>query len=301
MRLTNFSLLLFKKTCYTFYNMSRQELIEYIQLHTGRGVSQESIIRVLLQAGWGENAIRDAFAQVSNRTAPSPLPDAPIPAYRPNRLLGIISTLCFIAGVAGTLYYIYQYPPVQEIIAKQFQKNPTSSQPSPTSPAETLVKAGFPISLDLLDSTPYESTGAGFTIQYPKNWRVDESGQLGTKVFFFSNTVEKEGVNPFTPNINIVSESTQGIALDTYMQTVKESLPKTLSEYALVEETEVTVNGLPATRMVSTFTQGAFHIKNMQVILVRNGIAYILTGTTLAGVWDTYKDMIESSLFSFRL
>ena len=280
--------------------MSTQELIDYIKLHTSRGVTKESIISVLRNAGWQETDIHEAYEKNSPPpipatppSSPSPVPPPP-PVYKPNILLGAISTICIIVGIGGALYYLYQNPTLQTILAKQFQKQP-SVTPTPTPFLSPTIQNS------LLEPTPFESTSAGFLLTPPKSWRIDTSGQFGTLVFFFSNVTEKEGENPFTPNINVTSESIEGTDLDTYMKAVKEKLPATFTEYKLVEEAKITVNGLPATKIIATFTQGVYHIQNIQMILIRAGKAYIITGTTLANSWEKDKEVLQSSILTFKL
>jgi len=279
--------------------MSNQELVDYITLHTSRGVAKESILSVLRDAGWQETDIREAYEKNTPPPIPAPPPSSPSPVpppppkYKPNIFLGAVSTICIIAGIGGALYYLYQNPTIQTIVAKQFQKQ--SSTLTPTAVPSPIIQNS------LLEPTPFESTSAGFLLTPPKSWRIDTSGQFGTLVFFFSNVTEKEGENPFTPNINVTSESIEGIDLDTYMKAVKEKLPATFTEYKLVEEAKITVNGLPATKIIATFTQGVYHIQNIQTILIRAGKAYIITGTTLANSWEKDKEILQSSMLTFKL
>ena len=50
-----------------------------------------------------------------------------------------------------------------------------------------------------------------------------------------------------------------------------------------------------------TFVQGAFHLRNMQLVVVKGGQARIVTGTVLESTWNQYKDLIEFSLLTFNL
>jgi len=154
---------------------------------------------------------------------------------------------------------------------------------------------------DTLEKQAYSNTQYGFKISAPKGWRVDDSGQFGTLVFFLNTQTDQEGENPFSANISIISESAQGYDLDSYVSVTKDLLLKLLQNYKSTDNRKVTVSGTQAQIIGGTVVQGVFHSRNLQLIVIKDGQAYVVTGTVLESTWNQYKDLIESSLLTFEL
>lgn len=152
-----------------------------------------------------------------------------------------------------------------------------------------------------LEKQAYSNTQHGFKINSPKGWREDKSGRFGTLVFFSNSQTDQEGVNPFGANINVISESTHGLNLDGYVNASKDALPKLLQNYKPTVEKKVSANGVPARIIGGTFVQGVFHLRNLQLIVVKGEQAYIVTGTVLESTWNKYASLIEASLLTFEL
>lgn len=153
---------------------------------------------------------------------------------------------------------------------------------------------------DTLEKQAYSNAKHNFTIHQPKGWRIDKSGKLGTLAIFFDNKIDKKKTNPFAANINILSESAPGLDLNGYVQASKDAT-KLLTDVKQTDDKEVSLNGLPARIIGETFTQGAFHLRNLQLIVVRNNQAYVVTATALQSSWAQYQDLFESSLVTFTL
>ena len=144
-----------------------------------------------------------------------------------------------------------------------------------------------------LSATGYSANG--FSIRPPQGWKTDESGKLGSKVFFFGPTQSS-----FTVNINVVSEPAQGTTVGQYAEAGKAQLSQALTGYAQVEDQALTVNGQPAHILGGTFTQGAFELRNRQLFVVRNDVAYVVTATALASSWASYEAVLDASIKTFQ-
>ncbi len=144
-----------------------------------------------------------------------------------------------------------------------------------------------------LSATVYAASG--FSIRPPQGWTKNDSGKLGAKVFFFGPRQLD-----FTVNINVVSESARGTNVDQYVQAGKPQLAQALTGYTQVEDRSLTVNGQPAHILGGTFKQGAFKLRNRQLFVVRNDVAYVVTATALESTWSTYEALIDASIKTFR-
>lgn len=169
----------------------------------------------------------------------------------------------------------------------------------PVTPATTDTTSQLVLKTDGLTQPVYNIPG-GFQINPPKDWRVDNSGQLGTLVIFTNTQTDRAGDSSFGANINVTSESTQGLNLADYVSATKGTLAKLLQDYETTEDKRVSVNGTEAQMIGGTFTQGVFPLRNLQLIVVKDGKAYVTTGTVLNSAWDKNKDLIEASLMTFQ-
>lgn len=169
-----------------------------------------------------------------------------------------------------------------------------SQTPVPTKPKPTVSPVVKPSST--LSSQVYTSSKEGFKIYPPQGWQVDESGLMGTLVIFTGPRKDQ-----FTVNINVTSESTQGLDFSSYIAASKGNLPKLLTNYQLLEEKEVAVKGNRGYLLGGEFSAQGFQIRNLQLVVVSNGKAYIATATALSSQWDAYQEVFRSSLSTFEL
>ena len=143
-----------------------------------------------------------------------------------------------------------------------------------------------------LSATVYSAPG--FSIRPPEGWTQDDSGKLGSKVFFLGPRQSN-----FTVNINVISEPAQGTNVEQYVQAGKPQLAQALTGYAQVEDRALTVNGQPAHILGGTFKQGTFELRNRQLFVVRHDVAYVVTATALASTWSTYEALLDASIKTF--
>lgn len=151
-----------------------------------------------------------------------------------------------------------------------------------------------------LEQQVYHNAKYGFEMHIPKDWHTDESGQFDTLVLFMNASVDQEEGNPFTANMNITLESVQNVDLNVYVNAVREMLPKFLQNFKSIEDKTLKVNGTPAHLMSATFMQGVFHLRNLQLLIIKDEQAFIVTGTVLESTWEHYQELIESSLLTFN-
>jgi len=215
----------------------------------------------------------------------------------------VLCSIGLFATVVNASIGAYQGATGQNYLVNKFLNRDTQqeSPAQPTSQQPQQQKAPQDSIPGVLERQPYSNAQYGFKINAPKGWRVDESGQLGTIVFFLNTKPDQEGGNPFSANINVTTGSTQGYDLDGYVSATKDLLPKVLQNYKSTDNRKVNINGMQAQIIGGTFMQGVFPLRNLQLIVVKDGQAYVVTGTVLESTWNQYKDLIESSLMTFSL
>ncbi|MEN9604639.1 MAG: hypothetical protein RJB39_324 [Candidatus Parcubacteria bacterium] len=157
------------------------------------------------------------------------------------------------------------------------------------------------VSADALAVAPYVNASSSFSIQFPTGWKIDQSGQYGAIVFALNPTIDKVGEASFSSNINVTSEPVQAANLGEYIKVTQEALPKFLSDYKTTEDKKVTVDGVEGRIIGGSFTQGQLKLRNIQLVILKNGRAYVITATSMQGTWKAYADVLEASLMTFKI
>ena len=172
---------------------------------------------------------------------------------------------------------------------------PTEELPTPTETPDA-VESPSP---DLLGQT-YSNPNDGFEIRPPRGWAVDDSGLLGTKVIFSSETPDLHDETPVQANINILTVPAQGITLEELAVASKEQFKIMVTNFTLLGETFRVVDDYEAHVFEYTYSQGVFPLRGMQLIVVDEDKAYAITATALSATWDKYEAAFDASLRSFR-
>jgi len=144
------------------------------------------------------------------------------------------------------------------------------------------------------------TSSLGFSFRPPQGWNPEESGQGGTLVVFRNPQIDQDGGQQFYANLNVVSEPT-GADLNGYLRAALKAYPRVIPSYQNLEQRDaVTESGEPVKIISGRFEQNGYQIKNIQLITVKGGQAWIVTGTSLEPLWDKYRDTFEKALLSFK-
>ena len=171
-----------------------------------------------------------------------------------------------------------------------------ADSPAPTETPE----AADSQSPDLLGPR-YSDSINGFEIRPPSGWTVDQSGLLGTKVIFYSTTPDLHGKTPFSASINVLTGPAQDSTLEEIVGPSREQVAQILTDFTLLEETSLIVNGLEAHIFEYTYSLGVFPLRVMQMLVVYEDSVYAITTGSLEAAWDKYEGVFEASLRSFRI
>ncbi len=95
-----------------------------------------------------------------------------------------------------------------------------------------------------------------------------------------------------------MSEPTQGLDLEAYAEAGIAALPQALTGYSSLGERNVELEGQPARLISSTYEDGGYELRNVQLLAVDGDTAYIVSATALAQDWDDYAELLEASLLS---
>jgi len=155
-------------------------------------------------------------------------------------------------------------------------------------------------------STKY--TKHGFEIKYPQDWMVDESGLLRTVVVVaFKNLtpiLDKKG-DKFYSNINILTRSLSDWKvknLEEYISLDKSMIQQYVAKEVKFDSDEKVILDGGVEGYISGFSglENNIMVHDIHLIVINDGDAYVVAGTTLDENWVDYKDKFKEALTSFK-
>ena len=163
-----------------------------------------------------------------------------------------------------------------------------------TEPPEGMNAAGNQTMASNVTSSliPYSNP---FTLEYPSNWTKQES------LVFIS---PQGGVDNRTPEIIRITTQvlpTSDFSLDSYINLGLRQL-ELLQDFKLLNSSSITLAGLPAHKVVYTFTdESQTPVQNLHVWTIKDGIVYTVTYSGAPEEFDSSLPVLQSILDTFRL
>ena len=148
---------------------------------------------------------------------------------------------------------------------------------------------------------PYSDTREGFEVRPPYGWVADESGLLGTKVIFHGEMPDLHDDTPFVANIVVQVGPTHGFTLEQIVEESKKQSSLQLTDFDLLGDESVIVNGQKARLLDFTFVHGVLPLRSRQLLVVYEDKAYAITAGSLEAAWEEHEAAFDASLHSFRL
>lgn len=140
-----------------------------------------------------------------------------------------------------------------------------------------------------------------YSIDYPKDWEFNESGQMGTSFILFSPLASQK--DQFRENVNLLVQDLTGynLDLDGYVKISEGQIKTMITNGKIIESKRVTDQTLDFHRVIYTGKQGNFNLKFEQYYWVVGNKAFVLTLTCEENQFDDYKLTGEKILNSFKL
>lgn len=144
------------------------------------------------------------------------------------------------------------------------------------------------------------NSGAGkFSIDAPAGWRKTDTTLNGIKLTFLFAPTETDG---FRSNINVVSENVGKLNFEDYHKATLATMGKYMSNFKVLESGDKEISGQPGKwfKYSSDQTGGADVIARNYTV-VKNGIAYIITGVAKVKDEASIAPVIESTVATFKV
>lgn len=138
-----------------------------------------------------------------------------------------------------------------------------------------------------------------FKISYPSGWRVDTSGTMNSKVFFFSPLEGPE--DKFSENVNVMVQNLAGQPIDIqkYKDISEQQIKVMFSDGKMEESKVVNSNGREEYHLAYEFSQGVYRLKVLAICFINNDNAYLATFTSEASKFERYRPTAEKMLGTF--
>ena len=140
-----------------------------------------------------------------------------------------------------------------------------------------------------------------YSIEYPSDWELTESGQMGSSFILFSPLSSPDDL--FRENVNLIIQDLTGydLDLDQYVQISTDQVKTMLPNGKMVESERLKGKNSEYQKMIYTGSQGDFNLKFEQYYRVIGNEAYILTFTCEEDKFDEFRETGERILASFSL
>lgn len=140
-----------------------------------------------------------------------------------------------------------------------------------------------------------------YEIDYPSDWDVDKSGQMGVSFFLFSPLASE--LDKFKENVNLLIQDLTGydMNLDKYVEISEGQIKTMITEGKIILSERKKRNEQEYHKIIYSGKQGIFELKFEQYYWVVDDQAFVLTLTCEDKEFDKYQSTGEKILNSFEL
>lgn len=155
-------------------------------------------------------------------------------------------------------------------------------------------KSGIPANWKTLDKTDY-------TIQYPDDFELNTSGQMGMSFILLSNKTSPQ--DEFRENVNLVIQDLTGqnTDLNKYVEISEGQIKSMITNSNIIESKRIKDGNMESQKVIFTGFQGQFNLKFEQHYWIVNNKAYVLTFTAEVNEFENYKEISEKIINSFKI
>ena len=148
---------------------------------------------------------------------------------------------------------------------------------------------------------PGLNAGSGtFAVTSPEGWEQKDTVMNGVKFLFVWSPLSS-ATPAFRPSMNVVTENMGGASFDEYVKRNKNTMNQYFQQYKELADGDIETNGMEGKWMRYSHVQNGYTLDNMVYMFSKNGIAYVLTGATLDGDMNKFKDKYEAIAKSLQV
>lgn len=143
-------------------------------------------------------------------------------------------------------------------------------------------------------------TEDNYSIDYPDDWELNKSGQMGTSFILFSPLSSEQ--DQFKENVNLLIQDLTGhnLDLDKYVEISEGQIKTMITDGEIIESKMITAETLNYQKVIYTGKQGIYNLKFEQYYWVIGDKAFVLTLTCEENQFNNYQVTGEKILNSFN-
>ena len=143
--------------------------------------------------------------------------------------------------------------------------------------------------------------GESYSILYPSDWELDQSGLMNTKFIVFAP--QSANTDKFKENVNLISQDLKGmnVTLDQYVELSVQQIKLMIPKCKILETETVKTDDIEFHKILYTGDQGQFNLTFRQYLFLQNETAFVITFTSEQSQFENYKEIGEKVLESFVL
>ena len=148
-------------------------------------------------------------------------------------------------------------------------------------------------------ATPGANAGAGnFDLSAPAGWQRIDTALSGMKM---TAILSPDTNRQFRANLNVVTASTNGLSLEKYFDANVDGIRNSLAQFNLIEKGERQIGGSPSKWIHFTGqNSNAIPLEQKMYVTTNNGIAYLITCTSIKGHLEKDETAFNQILDSFK-
>jgi len=138
----------------------------------------------------------------------------------------------------------------------------------------------------------------GYTLSYPSNLKLDESGKQGSDFMLF--TEKKNSADNFIENINLIVQNLETLNLDLneFVELTENQIKANAN---LISSERIKNSNVEFQKLIYSAHLNNFDLKFIQYDFVKNNKAYILTFTAKEDEFEKYSYDMEKIMKTFEI
>lgn len=140
-----------------------------------------------------------------------------------------------------------------------------------------------------------------FAIQYPSEWKLNQSGLMGSSFIIFSQLTGK--TDKFKENVNLIIQdlTNYDMSLDQFVKISENQIKTLVTSGKIISSERKKKNDMEFQKLIYTGKQGIYDLKYEQYFWIYNNNAYVLTLTCEVNQYNDFKIIGEKILNSFEI
>ena len=149
------------------------------------------------------------------------------------------------------------------------------------------------------DKVQTNSPYSGFDITAPEGWEKKDTIYAGSRTLIIFSPIEGAS-DDFRENLNVVTEKTYMEPKD-YFDLSRKNMNQMLTNLEELDNGTAEINGLPAHWLHYTHDYQGYSLEVKAYVVMRSGMAYIITCTSKKGQMNKWKSEFEQAVNTFTV